>query len=156
MRFRARPESNITDYYVDTGSFPAKHANELALESLYNRGPFSVLTECTKAWVASPKFENPGFSGTYIVGSYVLTGEKRPYDKLLGYARRIIPKSRWGAVEFVGRFGYLDIDDTLVKGGKLKNGTPVSIGGRRGNGNSPPATASRILIDLIRLDAPNR
>ena len=50
----------------------------------------------------------------------MLTGETRPYDKLVGYARRIIPKSRWGAVELVGRFGYLDIDDTLIKGGKVK------------------------------------
>ena len=120
MRFRARPESNVTDYYVDTGSFEANYAKQLALESLYDYGPFSVLTEFTKAWVDSPQTENPSFSGFYIVGSYVLTGEQRPYDKLVGYARRIIPKSRGGAVELVGRFGYLDIDDTLIKGGKLK------------------------------------
>jgi len=120
MRFKGRPESNVTDYYVDTGNFEAKHANELAFEALYNRGSFSVLTEYVKAWVESPKYENPNFSGTYIIGSYVLTGETRPYDKLVGYARRIIPKSRWGAVELVGRFGYLDIDDTLIKGGKVK------------------------------------
>ena len=120
MRFRARPESNVTDYYVDTGSFQANYAKQLALESLYDHGPFSVLTEFTKAWVDSPQTGNPSFSGFYIVGSYVLTGEQRPYDKLVGYARRIIPKSRGGAVELVGRFGYLDIDDTLIKGGKLK------------------------------------
>jgi hypothetical protein len=120
MRFRARPESNVTDYYVDTGSFQANYAKQLALESLYDYGPFSVLTEFTKAWVDSPQTENPSFSGFYIVGSYSLTGEQRPYDKLVGYARRIIPTSRGGAVELVGRFGYLDIDDTLIKGGKLK------------------------------------
>ena len=120
MRFRGRPESNVTDHYVDTGNFEAKHANELAFEALYNRGSFSVLTEYVKAWVESPKYENPSFSGTYIIGSYVLTGETRPYDKLVGYARRVIPKSRFGAVELVGRFGYLDIDDRLIKGGKLK------------------------------------
>ena len=120
MRFKGRPESNVTDYYVDTGNFEAKRANELAFEALYNRGSFSVLTEYVKAWVESTQYENPSFSGAYIIGSYVLTGETRPYDKLVGYARRVIPKSRWGAVEVVGRFGYLDIDDTLIKGGKLK------------------------------------
>ena len=57
---------------------------------------------------------NPEFNGSYITGSYVLTGENRPYDKRVGYARRIIPKSRWGAVELVGRFGYVDLDDTLL------------------------------------------
>jgi len=120
MRFKGRPESNVTDYYVDTGSFEAKHSNALALEALYNRGSFSVLTEYVKAWVESPKYGNPSFSGAYIIGSYVLTGETRRYDKLVGYARRIIPKSRWGAVEIVARLGYLDIDDTLIKGGKLR------------------------------------
>jgi phosphate-selective porin OprO/OprP len=120
MRFKARPESNITDYYVDTGSFEASHSNAIALEALYNRKSFSVLTEYVKAYVQSPRYDNPSFSGTYVIGSYILTGETRPYDKLLGYARRIVPESRWGAVELVGRFGYVDLDDRLIQGGKLK------------------------------------
>jgi len=119
LRFKARPESNALDNFVDTGAFPAKYAKELAVEALYNTGPFSVLTEYAQAWVASPEKANPSFRGSYVTGSYVFTGEHRPYDKTVGYARRIIPRSRWGAVELVGRISYLDIDDTLVKGGTL-------------------------------------
>ena len=119
LRFKGRPESNITDNYVDTGKFAASYANQLSLESLLNSGPFSLLTEYATAWVESPEKGNPNFSGYYFTGSYVLTGETRPYDKKVGYARRIIPKSRWGAVELVGRFGHLDIDDALVSGGRL-------------------------------------
>jgi phosphate-selective porin OprO/OprP len=119
LRYKGRPESNVTDNYVDTGNFPAKYARQLALEALYNKGPFSVLSEYVHAWVNSSATGNPEFSGFYVTGSYVLTGENRPYDKRVGYARQIIPKSRWGAVELVGRFGYLDLDDTLIKGGKL-------------------------------------
>jgi phosphate-selective porin OprO/OprP len=63
---------------------------------------------------------DPSFYGFYLTGSYVLTGENRPYDKRTGYARRIIPKSRWGAIEVVGRFGYVDLDHTLVEGGKMR------------------------------------
>lgn len=120
LRYKGRPESNVINNYVDTGKFPGKHANQLALESLYNQGPFSVLTEYVHAWVNSLATGNPEFNGFYITGSYVLTGENRPYDKKVGYARRIIPKSRWGAVELVGRFGYVDLDDTLIKGGKMR------------------------------------
>ena len=109
----------MTDNYVDTGNFLGKYARQLALEALYNHGPFSVLTEYVQAWVASPETGNPQFSGFYVTGSYVLTGENRPYDKKVGYARRIIPRSRWGALELVGRFGYVDLDDTLIKGGKM-------------------------------------
>lgn len=119
MRFKGRPESNVIDNYVDTGDLPARYANQLSLELLYNKGPFSVLSEYTQAWVASPQKGNPSFNGFYVTGSYVLTGETRPYDKKVGYARRIIPKSRWGAVELVGRFSYLDLDSGLVQGGKL-------------------------------------
>lgn len=46
-------------------------------------------------------------------------GRNKVYDKKVGYARRIIPRSRWGAFEVVGRFGYVDLDDAMVKGGKL-------------------------------------
>jgi phosphate-selective porin OprO and OprP len=119
LRYKGRPESNVTDNYVDTGKFPAKYANQLSLESLLNSGSFSLLTDYARAWVQSPERGNPIFSGYYFTGSYVLTGETRPYDKKVGYARRVIPKSRWGAVELVGRFGHLDIDDSQVAGGKL-------------------------------------
>ena len=110
----------MIDNYVDTGEISARYARQISLEGLYNTGPFSVLTEYVHAWVNSSATGNPEFNGWYITGSYVLTGETRPYDKRVGYARRIIPKSRWGAVELVGRFGYVDLDDTLVKGGKMK------------------------------------
>jgi phosphate-selective porin len=120
LRYKGRPESNVIDNYVDTGDIPARYARQLALEGLYNYKPFSVLTEYVHAWVNSAVKGNPEFNGFYVTGSYVLTGEIRPYDKRVGYARRIIPKSRWGAVELVGRFGYVDLDDTLVQGGKMK------------------------------------
>jgi phosphate-selective porin OprO and OprP len=105
--------------YVDTDHVPAKYADQLGLEALYNAGPFSVLGEYATARVESPEKGNPRFTGAYVTASYVLTGESRPYDKRVGYARRIIPRSRWGAVEIVGRFGEVDTDDTLVKGGTL-------------------------------------
>jgi phosphate-selective porin OprO and OprP len=120
LRYKGRPESNVTDNYVDTDTIPGRYARQLALEGLYNTGPFSVLAEYAQAWVASTVTGNPTFNGFYVTGSYVLTGENRPYDKKVGYARRIIPRSRWGAIEVVGRFGYVDLDDTLVNGGKMR------------------------------------
>jgi phosphate-selective porin OprO and OprP len=119
LRFKGRPESNIIDNYVDTGDLTAGHAKELGLEALYTNGPYSVLSEYAHAWVSSPLMQNPGFSGFYVTGSYVITGENRPYDRKVAYARRIVPKSRWGAVEVVGRYSHVDLDDKLVKGGTL-------------------------------------
>jgi len=119
VRFRGRNESNVNDNYVDTGNIKAKHANEMSLEALYSKGRYSVLTEYVHAWVNSAETRNPGFNGFYVTGSWVLTGEHRPYDRKAAYSRRMVPKSRWGAVEAVARYSYLDLDDSLVRGGRL-------------------------------------
>jgi len=119
MRFRARPETNVIDFYADTGNFAATHANQLSLEALYNKRSFSVLAEHTQAWVKAPASGNPNFNGSYVTVSYFLTDDTRAYDKRGGNIIPIAPESRWGAVEIVGRVGHVDLDDRLLKGGKL-------------------------------------
>jgi len=69
--------------------------------------------------VDSPASGNPRFSGYYVTGSWILTGETRPYDRTVGYARRVMPKGRWGAPELVARFSHEDFDDGVVQGGKF-------------------------------------
>jgi hypothetical protein len=54
---------------------------------------------------------------------YVLTGEHRPYDRKVAYARRILPQRTWGAVEVVGRYSHVDLDDRLVDGGIFDRAT---------------------------------
>lgn len=119
MRYRGRPESNVTDFYVDTGSLTGDHAQHVGFEALLNEGPLSVLGEFTHASVDAPASGNPAFDGYYITASYVLTGETRPYDRTAGYARRVMPTGRWGAPEVVVRYSHLDLDDGIVLGGSL-------------------------------------
>jgi len=123
LRFRGRPESNVTDYYVDSGSLAADHADELALESAWNRGPLFMTAEYAQAWVDAAASGTPQFWGGSVVVSYVLTGEHRPYDRTLGYARRILPQHVIGAFEVVGRYSHVDIDDGLARGGVFDRGT---------------------------------
>ncbi|MCW5558706.1 MAG: hypothetical protein KIT22_12870 [Verrucomicrobiae bacterium] len=117
LRYKGRPESNVADNYVDTGDLAADHAWHLGLEALWNEGPFSLLVESVRAWVDSPASGHPEFSGYYLTASWILTGETRPYDRTVGYARRVMPKSRWGAPELVVRFSHIDLDDGRVQGG---------------------------------------
>jgi phosphate-selective porin OprO and OprP len=117
MRYRARPESNATDYYLDTGALSGDHAWHVGIEALWNEGPYSVLAEYTRASVSAPASGNPSFFGYYITGSWVLTGETRHYDRTVGYARRVMPEGRWGAPELVVRFSHEDLDDGVVRGG---------------------------------------
>ena len=119
LRYRARPESNVSDYYVDSGNLTGDHAWHLGLEMLWNEGPISLLAEYNQAWVDAAASGDPEFSGYYITGSWVLTGETRPYDRTVGYARRVMPTGRWGAPELVARFSHEDLDDDVVRGGSF-------------------------------------
>jgi phosphate-selective porin OprO and OprP len=119
MRYKGRPESNVTDNYVDTGNLAGDHAWHLGLEALWNEGPFSVLAEYNRAWVISAASGDPQFYGCSITGSWVLTGETRPYDRTVGYARRVMPRGRWGAPELVVRLSRENLNGGTVQGGKF-------------------------------------
>ncbi|MBL9136149.1 MAG: hypothetical protein JNK85_09790 [Verrucomicrobiales bacterium] len=119
LRYKGRPESNVADNYVDSGNLEGDHAWHLGLEALWNQGPFSLLAEYQYAWTHAPNEGDPEFSGYYLTASWVITGETRPYDRTVGYARRVMPKGRWGAPELVARFSHVDLDDRTVDGGEF-------------------------------------
>jgi len=119
LRYKGRPESNVTDNYVDTGEFAASHANHFGAEALWNEGPFSLLAEYDVARVASTVAGDPTFAGWYVTGAWVVTGEHRPYDRKVGYARRVLPERRLGAVELMARYGEVDLTDGDLDGGLL-------------------------------------
>jgi len=126
LRYRGRPESNVADYYVDakldvdTKGIPAAHANHWAAEALWNEGPVSLLAEYDEARVSSVEARDPVFSGWYATASWVVTGEHRPYDRKAGYARRVLPKRKWGAIELIARYGVVDTVDKNIDGGYLR------------------------------------
>jgi phosphate-selective porin OprO/OprP len=119
MRYKGRPESNVTDPYVDTGALPGDHAWHGGVEVLLGEGPFSVLGEFIHGQASSASAGRPAFSGGYVAASWVLTGESRPYDRTVGYARRVMPKGRWGAPEIVVRYSREDLNDGVVQGGRF-------------------------------------
>jgi hypothetical protein len=117
MRYKGRPESNVTSNYVDSGNLSGDHARHLGFEGLWNVRGWSLMGEYIQAWVRSDISGDPTFKGYYVTTSYVLTGENRPYDRTVGYARRVMPTRKWGAPELVFRVAHEDIDDGSVQGG---------------------------------------
>ena len=120
LRYRGRPGSNVSDYFVDTGKFEADGALHFGAEALLSLGGVSLLGEYEMADVDSPTNGNPRFTGWYLTGSWVLTGDHRPYDRNVGYARRVVPKGRWGAPELVVRYADVDLRDGQVDGGRFR------------------------------------
>jgi len=119
LRYKGRAETNVGDNAVDTGNIAADGADHFGAEALLNVGPFSLLGEYVAANVDSPTLDDPDFSGWYLTGSWVITGETRPYDRNVGYARRVIPKGYGGAPELVVRFSSVDLDSGPVSGGSF-------------------------------------
>ncbi|SEW36827.1 OprO/OprP family phosphate-selective porin [Chitinophaga arvensicola] len=118
LRYRGKVESNVSDYYVDTKSMDASHAWNLAGEFLYTSKSYSVTAEWVQNWTTAD-ISTLSFNCWNIVASWVLTGENRPYDKTVAYARRIMPKKKSGAWELVARFSRLDLQDKSIDGGIL-------------------------------------
>jgi len=123
IRLKGKPESNVTSNYVDTGNIPASNQKEFGLEALWTRDRYSVLTEYVHSCVDATQVANPSFYGFYVTGSVFLTGEHRPYDRNVAFARRPIPTRRWGAVELTARYSRQDLDNKSIHGGVMNKGT---------------------------------
>jgi phosphate-selective porin len=119
LRFKGKPGSNVADTFVDTGNIDADHAWNAGLEVLWANRGYSLLGEYVRSDVRASAVGNPKLEGWYLTGSWVLSGEHRPYDRKAGYARRVMPQGHWGAFELVGRVGRVDLDDAGVSGGTM-------------------------------------
>ena len=120
-RFRARPESNKTNFrLVDTGVFPdVGTGSALGLELVGARGPVTFRSEFYRADWSRSDDTNPQFSGWYAEASWFLTGEQANYRE--GKFIRPIIDSERGAWEVAVRFSTLDLNDLDVQGGTEDN-----------------------------------
>lgn len=126
VRYRAGPESHLTSVYlVNTGKIDAvDNTLTMGLEAALVEGPFSLQGEYIQAHVkrdgGMPKLD---FDGWYIYGSWLLTGESRPYSVSDGAFDRIIPSGEWGAWELALRYSTIDLNDRDILGGKANSTT---------------------------------
>ncbi len=119
VRMSGRPGSNVTDFYVDTGEFEADFVSELGLELIWTRTPFTLAVEHVMSRAQAADSGDPDFHGSYVMLSWMLTGESRPYLRALGSAGAITPNARYGAVELVTRYSHLDLTDGAIDGGRM-------------------------------------
>lgn len=122
-RLRARPEAGLTDLrLVDSGALvTADKINRAGLEGIWIRGPFSLQGEALQATIKRDGLPDYTGDGQYLMGSWVLTGESRPYAA--GGVANIKPARPYGAVELLARYSRLDLDDGAILGGREHNWT---------------------------------
>ncbi len=124
--YSGKPGVYAADDFVDTGEFAADSATHIGLEAHYAHGPWSVIAEFASARPEVPNGQDPVFRGYYVLGSWVLTGEQRPYDRATGSVKRIMPTGRWGAPELVARYAAVDLSSTGIDGGRYDR---IEVGG---------------------------
>ncbi len=119
----ARPEANlVSTRLVDTGNlnFPGG-IDRVGLEAAWIHGPLLVQGEYltfSATPAGKPRFTGSGF---YTQGSWLLTGESRPYSK--GAIGNVRPMHDYGAFEVALRYSEVDLNDAPVLGGKQHDWT---------------------------------
>jgi phosphate-selective porin OprO and OprP len=118
IQYRGKPGVAAADDFVDTGEIGAGSTTHIGLEAQYAQGPWSVVAEFASARPDVSTGDAPVFRGYYVLGSWVITGEQRAYDRRKGALKRIMPKGRWGAPELVARYAAVDLSSGGIDGGR--------------------------------------
>ncbi|HTO52919.1 MAG TPA: porin [Myxococcota bacterium] len=125
VHYRARPESSLAPYLVDTGNLRGDAA-QLGLELARRAGPLTVQGEWIGSWLASKESGTHLFSGSYIEAAWAVTGERRPYDPRSGLFQPMTPlapfsweKGMFGGLELAGRVSFTDLTDGSIRGGRM-------------------------------------
>jgi phosphate-selective porin OprO/OprP len=131
-RVRVRPEVPFLPRTQDTGTFSVESESIVGLEAAFVQGPFSVQGEYYKAdYTDHPDAPgaSPSYSGYYLMASWFVTGETRPYKG--GTFGRVKPNTNFdgkkgcGALEVAARYSACDLDDDGLDGGV---GHDVTVG----------------------------
>lgn len=126
-RFRDRPELRVdSTRLVDTGVIDADDVSVYGLEFGAQVRNFFVQAE--HFWFdvkrRNAAFTDPGFSGGYVEGSWILTGEYRRHNMATGsfqnprpYATFSPRNGGFGAFELAARWSVLDLDENAGAAG---------------------------------------
>lgn len=122
--FASRPESRPSNVrLVDTGLInEVQRTSRLGLESAWRAGPLSIQGEWMH--VALSRHGDafaPDFSGWYISGSWILTGESRRHDGSV--FQSVKPTRASGAWELTARLSRVNLSDGPIVGGDQRNAT---------------------------------
>lgn len=129
LRFRTKPESNITGVYrADTGVLAdTDHLLTTGAELGALWGQVSFQSEYMRTSLeGKDAAQDVDFSGWYAQTAWLLTGERRGYKVAEGVFDRVQPLASvglggWGAWEIATRLSELDLNDGAVIGGHERN-----------------------------------
>lgn len=113
-------------FFVDTGPVPSHTYQVVGFELAQSFGSLVLQSELMYAMVDQIVGPSLTFPGMYAQASYVLTGERREYNRSQGVFDGVDPDENfgangWGAWEVATRWSYIDLNDNNVRGGRLED-----------------------------------
>ncbi|MEE3053759.1 MAG: porin [Planctomycetota bacterium] len=115
LTIQPRPSAHLAGKLPGAEDETADGEFRYGVEAAWVRGPLSVQAEFMGSSVSAA--DNFSYTGWYVMASYFLTGESRPYDTRRGTFKRVKPAKNfswgesWGAVELAVRYGSIDGGD---------------------------------------------
>lgn len=124
QRAKAEAEFFQAPVFVDTGAFDANDILTTCLEAYWRKGPYLLGLEFLGTRVDSPVLQAPFLFGYSLSGSWIISGEMRPYRERNGIfdpvpVARPVNLGGWGAWEVAARYSFLDLDDGELQGGAM-------------------------------------
>ena len=125
FRYLTEPEMNKLPPFVDTGIYDADRTETFNFELSWRKGPFWLASEYIQTNVKNEDLNDPSFDGYHITGSWIITGEMRPYNKKNGIfgnapVARSVYQNGIGAWEASARYSALNLTDGAIDGGDMQ------------------------------------
>jgi phosphate-selective porin OprO/OprP len=124
---RQRPESNLSNFFLDAGSIRAERILSGGLEAAARFGRFAAQGELLGNRIDlrdDPRQESFSMWGWYAQASWFLTDDSRNYRYSNGTWGPVFPSAPIGdggagAWEIAARVAHIDFDDQEIRGGRL-------------------------------------
>lgn len=164
IRLRDRPEARIDSArLIDTGAIDARHASAFGLELGAQYKNLYLQAEDFTFGIdrAAANLSDPQFSGYYVQGSWILTGERRRYNMANGSFQNPRPYSPAlggggiGAWELAARFSDMNLNDRQGAAGSANTLDGVRGGDQRIwtlGVNWYPNANMRMTLDYLDID----
>ncbi len=122
-RVRTLPEAGLAkSRLVDTRLIAdVENFTNIGVEAGFMHGPFTVTSQYIIRKNDAPLLNDPDFYGGYVQAALVITGESRRYSRTSGVFGGVRPKEKFGAIEVVGRYSMIDLNDQAITGGEEEN-----------------------------------
>jgi phosphate-selective porin OprO/OprP len=164
VRLRDTPELRVDGtQFIDTGTIPARDASTVGAELAAQKGPLFVEGEVESIHVARTDGQaDPTFSGWYVEGSWMLTGQSRLYNaSTAAFDGPAVAKpfslknGSWGVWELAARYSDADLNFDQGLPGTAPGAAAIRGGDQRiwsVGLNWYPNQVFHIMLDLDHVD----